>query len=237
MRGRRSIGLLLAGMLLLPATSGARRRRHPHGNPHAEVSAVGRVETAPRRTTHRNGRTFEELDVVLLSVQPFGSADARFSFDTRNAVSVVHDLTCGGSWVELSPGERVELRGEYVHRPSGHDLIHFTHPADGACGASGRHVGGFLRPLAGSASTAAAASQPAGIPEASAAMFRSSLRPILSVRCAPCHEPGGRMYARMPFDDPATVASHAARMATRLSGEERRALEAWAAGLTPPAAR
>jgi hypothetical protein len=235
MRGRRSIGLLLAGMLLLPAASGARRRRQSHGNPHAEITAIGRVETAPRRTTHRNGRSFEELDVVLLSVQPFDSAAAPFPFDTRNAVSVVHDLTCGGSWVELSPGERVEVRGEYVHRPSGHDLIHFTHPAGGACGAPGRHAGGFLRPLGRSAS--AATLQPAGIPAASAATFRSSLRPILSVRCAPCHEPGGRMYARLPFDDPAIVALHAARMATRLSGDEKRALEAWAAGLSPATAR
>jgi hypothetical protein len=235
MRGRRSIGLLLAGMLLLPAASGARRRRDSHGNPHAQITAVGRVETAPRRTTHRNGHSFEELDVVLLSVQPLGSAAAPFPFDTRSAISVVHDLTCGGSWVELSPGERVELRGEYVHRRSGRDLVHFTHPADGACGAPERHAGGFLRALSGSPSTSGP--EPAGIPAASAAAFRSSLRPILSVRCAPCHEPGGRMYARMPFDDPATVASHAARMATRLSGDERRALEAWAAGLSPPAAR
>lgn len=234
MRGRRAIGLLLAGILVLPAASRAGRRRPSHGNPHAEISAMARVETAPRRHRHRNGRSFEELEVLLLSVKPLDSAagsehfletkaGARVAFDMKNAVRLVHDLSCGGAWVELKPGDRVELRGEYVRVPSGRDIIHFTHPADGSCGAAVSHAGGFLRPAPESAA--------APIPAASAELFLSSVRPILSVRCAPCHEPGGKMYARMPFDDPATVASHAARMAGRLSGDDRRALEAWAAGL------
>ena len=43
------------------------------------------------------------------------------------------------------------------------------------------------------------------------------------------------MYARLPFDDAATVSSHAERMATRLSGDDRRVLLEWAKAF-PPAA-
>ena len=61
--------------------------------------------------------------------------------------------------------------------------------------------------------------------------FVSSVRPVLSTRCAPCHEPGGKMYARLPFDDPKTVAANATAMLRRLKGDDRAALERWVAGL------
>ena len=53
--------------------------------------------------------------------------------------------------------------------------------------------------------TAAPAPAPAE-PEKSDALFLRTVRPILAERCAPCHNPGGKMYARLPFDDPKTVA-------------------------------
>ncbi|MCA1582605.1 MAG: DUF3465 domain-containing protein [Acidobacteria bacterium] len=244
MRARRWIGILLAGILAVPAV-GSARRRPQHGNPHEEVTAMARVETAPRRTRHRNGRSFEELDVLLLSVQ---SAEPRresgIPFETRRPVHVVHDLTCGGTWVDLAPGDRVELKGEYVHTPSGRDVVHFTHPADSSCG-RGTHPGGFLRregPRAAAAaglpaetaSDQAAAAPPAAaavIPPASVALFQSTVRPVLAARCTPCHEPGGKMYGRMPFDNASVVALHAARMAGRLSGPDRKTIEEWAAGV------
>jgi hypothetical protein len=119
------------------------------------------------------------------------------------------------------------MRGEYVWLPDGRGLIHFTHPAGGSCGRAGSHVDGYLRPLRPVPAAAAASSE-------QLESFRASVRPILSVKCAPCHEPGGKMYGRLPFDDPGTVASHAARMATRLKGEERKALESWAASASAP---
>jgi hypothetical protein len=61
--------------------------------------------------------------------------------------------------------------------------------------------------------------------------FLSAVRPVLSTRCAPCHEPGGRMYARLPFDDPKTVAENSTAMLRRLKGDDRAALERWVAGL------
>src|SRR5262249_32973169 len=56
------------------------------------------------------------------------------------------------------------------------------------------------------------------------------VRPILASRCTPCHEKGGRMYERLPFDDGSVVASHAESVVRRLKEpKEREAVEAWLA--------
>ncbi|MDQ6893598.1 MAG: DUF3465 domain-containing protein [Acidobacteriota bacterium] len=219
---------LVLGVLLLALPAGASRRRATHGNPHAEVTVTARVDTQPRRTRHRNRREFEEFRATLLSAAPSDpAAGVRLPIDAGREVRIVHDLTCGGDWIELVPGDRIEVRGEYVWPPDGRGLIHFTHPAGGTCGRAGSHVDGYLRPLG----------HPALAAVAKLDSFRASVRPILSVKCAPCHEPGGKMYGRLPFDDPGTVASHAARMATRLKGEDRKALESWAAAASAPQQR
>lgn len=77
---------------------------------------------------------------------------------------------------------------------------------------------------------------PAPAPETPADPFRETVRPILSARCGQCHDPGGRMYARLPFDDPQVVSSHSAAVLRRLKGEDRAALEKWLAGLAPAGA-
>jgi uncharacterized membrane protein len=61
--------------------------------------------------------------------------------------------------------------------------------------------------------------------------FLATVRPILATRCAPCHNPDGKMYARMPFDDPQVVSSHAQGILRRLNGDDRAAMEKWLAGL------
>jgi hypothetical protein len=61
--------------------------------------------------------------------------------------------------------------------------------------------------------------------------FRETIRPILSARCGQCHDPGGRMYARLPFDDREVVSSHGAAILRRLKGDDRAAMEKWLAGL------
>ena len=66
--------------------------------------------------------------------------------------------------------------------------------------------------------------------------FRAKVRPILSARCGECHDPGGRMYARLPFDDPRTITSHSAAVLRRLKGDDRAAVEKWLAGLAPAGA-
>ncbi len=60
-------------------------------------------------------------------------------------------------------------------------------------------------------------------------VFRSEVRPILAARCAPCHEPGGKLYAKLPFDDPAVLASHVPGVKKRLKGDDLKTFERWIA--------
>jgi hypothetical protein len=59
--------------------------------------------------------------------------------------------------------------------------------------------------------------------------FATTVRPILRERCAPCHEPGGKMYERLPFDNPQTIATHPEGVLKRLKGEDREVVEKWLA--------
>jgi hypothetical protein len=62
-------------------------------------------------------------------------------------------------------------------------------------------------------------------------VFASAVRPVLARTCAPCHEKGGRMYDRLPFDDATVVASHAEPVLRRLKEpKDKEAVEAWLAG-------
>src|SRR5262245_13338349 len=61
--------------------------------------------------------------------------------------------------------------------------------------------------------------------------FATTVRPILRERCTPCHEPGGKMYERLPFDNPQTIATHPEGVLKRLKGDDRAAVEKWLAGL------
>ena len=91
-----------------------------------------------------------------------------------------------------------------------------------------RFVVGTSRPASPKPRTPATAADP----------FAATVRPILATKCAPCHNPGGQMYARLPFDDPKVVSSHSPGIRKRLKGDDRAALEKWLAGLAPaPPAR
>ncbi len=61
------------------------------------------------------------------------------------------------------------------------------------------------------------------------AVFTAEIRPILLAHCAPCHEPGGKMYARLPFDDPSVLSSHEPGVKKRLKGDDLKAFERWLA--------
>jgi hypothetical protein len=78
--------------------------------------------------------------------------------------------------------------------------------------------------------TAAAAPAPTPAPT-EPDLFAATVRPVLAARCAPCHEAGGKMYDRLPFDNSKVVASHRAGVLRRFQGDDRardRAiLEAW----------
>ena len=49
--------------------------------------------------------------------------------------------------------------------------------------------------------------------------FQSEVKPLLLRKCSPCHAPGGKMYERMPFDQPSTVRDHQAGILRRLKAE------------------
>ena len=78
-------------------------------------------------------------------------------------------------------------------------------------------------------STSAAPPAPTAVPD----LFAGAVRPILKTHCAPCHEPGGRLYDRLPFDDARVVSSHSPGILRRLKGEDRAAFEQWLATLRP----
>ena len=81
------------------------------------------------------------------------------------------------------------------------------------------------------AETAAApAAAPAAV-EPGPDVFAASVRPVLLNRCAPCHEPGGQMYEKLPFDDPGVIAAHPEGVLKRLKDADREAVEKWLASL------
>ena len=82
----------------------------------------------------------------------------------------------------------------------------------------------------------AAAPAVAPAPPARDEIFFTTVRPILATKCAPCHNPGGQMYARLPFDDPKVLSSHSTGALRRLKGADRAAFEKWLATVAPPAA-
>jgi hypothetical protein len=92
-----------------------------------------------------------------------------------------------------------------------------------------------------SASVPATAAPPTALPEPMPVpavaeapdLFASVARPVLKTRCSPCHEPGGQLYDRLPFDNPKVVSSHSEKVLRRLKGEDRQALERWLATLKP----
>jgi hypothetical protein len=53
--------------------------------------------------------------------------------------------------------------------------------------------------------------------------FETEVRPILEKHCQPCHFQGGKMYAHLPFDRPATVVTLGEKMFTRIKDEQERA--------------
>jgi hypothetical protein len=69
-----------------------------------------------------------------------------------------------------------------------------------------------------------AASAPSTVARASEAVeFSRDVEPILSSRCRPCHFEGGKVYARLPFDRPATIRSLGEKLFTRIKDEPSQA--------------
>ena len=54
--------------------------------------------------------------------------------------------------------------------------------------------------------------------------FAKQVAPILQAKCQPCHYPGGKMYAALPFDRPATIVTLGEKLFTRIKDEPSRAV-------------
>lgn len=77
---------------------------------------------------------------------------------------------------------------------------------------------------------APAPAAPSLTPASDAVSFEASVRPLLARTCTPCHVPGGKMYDRMPFDQPAVVLSHKDGVRRRMKNpDDRQLLERWLA--------
>jgi hypothetical protein len=76
----------------------------------------------------------------------------------------------------------------------------------------------------------AVAAAPTAVPD----LFASVVRPIVKEHCTPCHEPGGKMYGRLPFDDPKVLSSHSEGVLRRLKGDDKESFQRWIASLKTP---
>jgi len=54
--------------------------------------------------------------------------------------------------------------------------------------------------------------------------FDADIRPIFAANCQPCHFPGGKVYAQLPFDQPETIRQLGARLFSRIKDERERQL-------------
>ncbi len=89
---------------------------------------------------------------------------------------------------------------------------------------------------AGSAGPAAApASAPVPAPAAALvtapapddAAFDATVRPLLARTCAPCHNPGGKLYDRLPFDRAEMIRAHRDGVLRRLKGADLETVRTW----------
>lgn len=64
--------------------------------------------------------------------------------------------------------------------------------------------------------------------------FEANVKPMLVKNCSPCHFTGGKMYERIPFDDPKAVAPHVPGVKKRLRGENLETYESWLKTLPEP---
>ena len=82
--------------------------------------------------------------------------------------------------------------------------------------------GGVLKPAR---TMNAAPTKPAASSEPKARVdFDTQLKPIFQSKCMPCHFSGGKMYDRLPFDNPATIKKLGTRLFTRIKDERDRKL-------------
>jgi hypothetical protein len=54
--------------------------------------------------------------------------------------------------------------------------------------------------------------------------FVLQIQPILVNHCSPCHFSGGKMYDRLPFDEPGTIIHHESGLLRRITNDKEKEL-------------
>jgi hypothetical protein len=54
--------------------------------------------------------------------------------------------------------------------------------------------------------------------------FEKEIKPILQSRCMPCHFQGGKVYDKLPFDQPETITKLGTKLFTRIKDEKEQRL-------------
>jgi len=67
--------------------------------------------------------------------------------------------------------------------------------------------------------------------------FDTDVKPVLARTCTPCHQPGGQMYEKLPFDKADVVRGNKEGILRRLKGEDNKTVEKWLAEATFEPAR
>ena len=49
--------------------------------------------------------------------------------------------------------------------------------------------------------------------------YNTEILPVLEKKCSPCHFAGGKMYAKMPFDNSETILNHEAGLFKRIKDQ------------------
>ena len=51
--------------------------------------------------------------------------------------------------------------------------------------------------------------------------FEKEIKPIFQSRCMPCHFQGGKVYEKLPFDQPATIFKLGEKLFTRIKDQKK----------------
>lgn len=132
------------GVFLALAAAATLWQLWPTAGPETKVPTAVSSETTIARlfAEHRSGELVEVEGVVerVLSEDRVGSPHQRFIVRLASGMTllVAHNIELA-TRVDVEPGDRVRLRGEYAWNPEG-GVIHWTHPDP-----DGDHPPGWIR--------------------------------------------------------------------------------------------
>jgi hypothetical protein len=54
--------------------------------------------------------------------------------------------------------------------------------------------------------------------------YNKEILPVLQKKCSPCHFPGGKLYEKLPFDNPVTILNHETGVFKRIKDQSEAGL-------------